>query len=190
MIRALIAIVASAPMLGFVLAWGSKYLVGAQGVPKLDVGHYLWLPPLVFDVGAVAFGDLASRRRARTRDGSSPRALFAIATVLGTCLALLAFAATPWQAMAIAAVALFGAGGLYTLATADLLGRMPGAGIARAGGVLACAQSLALVIMNPLVGAAVDHAHSYVGVVIAIGAWVVPGSLVWLLWRPTYSRSA
>src|SRR5215212_4629012 len=82
-IRALVAIFAAAPIFGFVNGWGAKYLNHTFGVSQEHVGHYLWLPPLVFDTGAILFGDLASRQR--RPEGAPPRLLFAIAVPLCAC---------------------------------------------------------------------------------------------------------
>jgi hypothetical protein len=77
-----------------------------------------------------------------------------------------------------------GGGAVYTLVTADLLSRMPKESVSFAGGILAGAQSLALIILNPLVGSAVERYESYDQVTMAIGLWAIPGAVVWLLWRP------
>src|SRR5262249_30743787 len=152
--------------------WGAKYLALTFGVKQGAVGHYLWLPPLAFDAGAVLFGDLASR---------APRAscaLYAIAIALGASIGLFPLAHTPWQAMAFALLALAGAGGLYTLVTADLLARISSETVSFAGGVIAGAQLLALIIMSPIVGASVRATDSYTNATITLGLWVLPGSLI------------
>ncbi len=105
MIRALIGIVAVAPVTGFLGAWGAKYLVRDLGLQQQDVGAYLWLPPLMFDLGAIAFGDAASRQR---RGGAPPRLLHAISMVLCASFALLPLARGPWDAMMILGIALAG----------------------------------------------------------------------------------
>lgn len=182
MLRALVAIFAAAPAIGFVLQWGAKVLARTYGVAQEDVGHYLWLPPLVFDAGAFAFGDLASRLP--RAPGAPPRALVAIAMTIGATVALAPLAATPWQLTALFAFAMAGGGGLYTLVTADLLSRVPEARVSLASGVLAGAQSLALILAGPLIGWSVDDRHDYVAVTITLGAWLVPGTLAWLAWKP------
>lgn len=184
MLRALVAIFAAAPIFGFALGWGSKYLNRTFGVVQEDVGAYLWLPPLAFDAGAILFGDLASRQRRRRAEGGPPRLLFAIAIPPAAGLGLLPLATTPWEAIALIGLAMAGGGGLYTLVTADLLSRMPPSSVSFAGGIMAGAQSLALILMGPLVGAAIDHYQSYDVAAQALGLWVLPGSLAWLLWRP------
>ena len=177
-IRALLGVFAAAPLVGFVQGFGSKYLQLTFLVEQGGVGHYLWLPPLAFDAGAILFGDLASRF------GGSIRVLYTIAIALGASIALMAFADTPWQSMQYAATGLAGAGGLYTLITADLLERSAAQHVSFTGGIIAGAQSLALIAMGPIVGASVDATHAYTWATIGIGAWVLPGSLIWLVWRP------
>jgi hypothetical protein len=49
----------------------------------------------------------------------------------------------------------------YALVTSDLLARMPAGSVSFAGGILAGAQSLALIIANPLIGRAVDRIGNF-----------------------------
>lgn len=182
MVRALLAVFAVAPIAGFALGWGAKYLATTFAVAQEDIGHYLWLPPLLFDAGAIVFGDLASRQRRPA--GVPPRALFAVALVLAATLALLPAATSPWTAMGILGAAMVGAGAAYTFVTADLLARVPPASVSLAGGIMAGAQSLALIVAEPLIGWSIDSHGHYDVVTVALGALVVPGSLAWLLWRP------
>jgi hypothetical protein len=182
MLRALLGIVAVAPVLGFFQAWGALYLGRAFGVGQAGVGGYMWMPPLMLDLGAIAFGDFASRQRRGA--GVPPLLLHAIAAVMTASLALLPLARTPWDAMTIIGVGMAGGGAVYTLVTADLLGRMPAASVSFAGGILAGAQSLSFIVVNPLIGRAVGATGDYDTVALALGAWVIPGSLAWQLWRP------
>ncbi len=182
MIRALIAIVAIAPIVGFLQAWGAKYLVRTFHLGQKDVGAYLWLPPLALDVGAIAFGHFASRQR--RGEGVPPRALFAVGLVLVASFAMLPLATSPWAGVAVISIAMCGGGAIYTLVTADLLGRVPPTSIAFAGGILAGAQSLSHIVAGPLVGASVAATSSFDTAALVLGLWSVPGTLVWLLWRP------
>jgi hypothetical protein len=136
----------------------------------------------VFDLAAITFGDLASRQR--RRDGAPPRLLFAIGIAAAAVLGLLARAGTPWQAMCVMAVAMGGGGIMYTLTTSDMLARMPPNSVSFAGGVLAGAQSLALIIANPLIGRVVDNLHSYDAIGFGLAGWAMPGALIWLAWTP------
>ena len=72
---------------------------------------------------------------------------------------------------------------MYTLTTADLLSRVPGGVVSFAGGVIACAQSLAFIIVSPIIGATVDASGSYDTAAISLGLWSIPGALVWIAWK-------
>ena len=182
MIRALIAVFACTPVLAFFTSWGAKFLVGTFQLKQQDVGHYLWLPPLCFGAGTFMFGDLSSRLSRAAH--APPRALFAIAMVFASMIVLLPSADTPWHAMAITGVAIAGGGGLLALSTADLLSRVPPEVVAAASGTLAGAQSLAYIAVSPVIGSLVQHFHDYDAATLVLGAWVLPGSLIWLAWRP------
>jgi hypothetical protein len=185
-LRAVAVVVASAPAISFALIWGSKFLSRTHGVPQASVATYLWLPPLAFDVGSVLFGDLASRRqRSRAAAGLDPRAphrlLLGVAAVLGTALALVPLASGPWAATGVVAVSMLGGGGVYAIATADMLQRVGPGEISAASGLTAAAQSITYVVLHPLIGGHVDATGSFTLVAIALGAWVAPGSIVWIL---------
>jgi MFS transporter, ACS family, hexuronate transporter len=181
-LRALIAVFAVAPIFGFPAAWGAKYLTREFHLEQGEMGFQLLVPPLMFDAGAILFGDLASRQR--RPEGVPPRMLFAIGVVLSVALAFLPLATTPWEAILITGVAVAGSGAAYTLITADLLSRMPPGSVSFAGGIMAVAQSLSFVIGNPIIGRVVGNHGNYDAINVAIGLWAIPGSLVWLLWRP------
>ena len=182
-IRAMIAVIASSPIVLFVEQWSSKYLVGELGVTQEHVGHYLWLPPVWFDLGALAFGHFAARTRILAGT-APPRLLYAIGMVIALALGMASKAGSPWTAVAIMSVAQIGSGALRTLVTADLLSRIPGDAIGLAGAALACAQSIAYIAAGPLIGYAHDHGVAYPTIAVWIAAWLVPGSLVWIAWRP------
>jgi ACS family hexuronate transporter-like MFS transporter len=183
MLRAMLAIFAIAPVSGFILTWGAKYLQAAFGVEQGDIGDYLWLPPIALDVGALGFGDLLARLH-------RPRELFVLALLLGTGIALLPMAGTPWQAVAVFALGMAGTGGMYTIATSQLLTAVPAEQVSFAGGTVAMAQSIALIIATPIMGALVDRgqhlpptAHDLGSVATGLGVWVLPGATAWILWR-------
>jgi hypothetical protein len=76
-----------------------------------------------------------------------------------------------------------GGGGLFALNTADLLSRVPAGAVSTAAGISAGAQGLAYIIANPLVGWGVQSS-GHASVTWALGLWLIPGCLVWLLWPP------
>lgn len=184
-LRGVAVVFASAPMMSFALNWASKYLVQAYGLTQSDVGRYLWIPPALYDIGAIGFGHFASvRARRRRNDGDPPRVLFAMAAVLTTSLALMPLGGTPLAAILIAGIALAGSGGLFALFTADVLARVPRFAVSTAGGIIASAQSIAYIVASPIIGRTVQTTGSYTWIIIGLGLWVIPGSVLWLLWSP------
>jgi ACS family hexuronate transporter-like MFS transporter len=182
--RGMLVVLASAPLLSLLMNWATKILVHDHGLTQRQTGHYLWLPPLFFDAGAVLFGHLASVARARGwSDGGVPRPLLAAA-----CLAMLAglavpFAPTTAHVVAVMCVTMIGGGGLYALPMADVAARVPPGVVATAGGILAAAQSIAHIVANPLIGRSVEATGSYALITLALTLWVVPGCAGWLLWK-------
>ncbi len=183
-LRAAAVVLAVAPFIGVVMNWGAKFLVRHHGLTQMEVGRYLWIPPLLYDAGSVLFGHFASRRAGRVRDGSPARGLCAVAALLCLALVGMPFAPTALSAMLVAGVALVGGGGLFAILSSDMLARVPGRLVSSASGLTAAAQSLSYIIANPLVGKSVDHTQSFTPALLALGVWVVPGCLVWLLWDP------
>jgi ACS family hexuronate transporter-like MFS transporter len=175
-IRALIAVLAVAPTVGFGLAWSAKVLVATFAVDKADVGYYLWLPPLALDLGAIGFGDLLARYR-------TPRRLVCVAVLLAGCIALLPLTSGPWQASVVFALALAGGGGMNTLLTGDLLGKTAGDKVSTTAAVLTAGQSIALIAANPLMGWAADNTGGHQASAIGCALWLVPGVAAWLVWR-------
>jgi ACS family hexuronate transporter-like MFS transporter len=183
-LRAVALVIASAPINGFAINWAAKALTAAHRVPQAAMSHYLWLPPLAFDGGALAAGALASLIE-RGRDPEAPhRGLVCAGALLMCAIGALGLARTPWQSTAVISAAFAGGGMLYALATADMLKRVARAQVAAAGGLTAAAQSLALLVANPLIGRAADRGRGYAGIALALGLLALPGVALWLLWDP------
>lgn len=182
--RGLVLIVASAPAIAFNLLWGSKFLVRGLHVPQSQVDRYLWLPLLMFDLGSVAFGDLAARfaKSPRNPRGGTLPALVALAGVLELFAAAMPWGGSPWGCVALAGVCMVGGGGLFSMLTSDLMARVSPRQVSTAGGLCAAAQSVAYVIANPLIGRSVDHTHGFTVALTALGLWVIPGVLAWIVW--------
>jgi ACS family hexuronate transporter-like MFS transporter len=189
-LRALVAIVGSAPALMFVLNWTSKYLVESWNVPKHDVGDYLVAAPLLFDLGAVGFGWIASSGAARIAGGETRSDLLLVSMLLAASLALAPFATSPAMAIALCAASACGGGGIYALVTADMLARVPVHRTSSASGLTAAAQSLAHVIAGPLVGWTIDRTHGYTAALLALGLVVVPTTLAFVAWPGLSPRKA
>ncbi|MFO0643890.1 MAG: MFS transporter [Polyangiaceae bacterium] len=180
-LRQTFVVLGSAPAILVVLSWYPQLLHETCGVPKHAVGHYLWVPPLAFDVAAIAFGIAASRRdrTAPTKDHAH-HDLLALAALATSTLVLVPFVATPWAKVALGSVSLAGGAGMYVVGTADLLRRIDPRAAALAGGLSAAVQSIVHVTANPAFGAVVDRTHTW-GAVTAVGLAAVPCAALWSL---------
>src|SRR5205823_4939419 len=49
--RAVGGVLATAPVMSFALLWGAKILDRNHGISQLDMRRYMWLPPVLFDLG-------------------------------------------------------------------------------------------------------------------------------------------
>jgi predicted MFS family arabinose efflux permease len=196
-LRAVVAIVGSAPGIMFVLNWTPQYLVERWGMPRLGTRWYLVVPPLLFDIGAVGFGWWASQRERERGTGTAAATatargthtdLFATATVLSALLMFAPLAPSPGIAIALFGAAACGAGGIYVLVTADMLSRVPTDKTSSAGGMTAAAQSLAHIVASPLLGMSIDRTHGYTTALVVLGLVVLPTSLAFALWPGMRSR--
>jgi ACS family hexuronate transporter-like MFS transporter len=181
--RSLMTVIASAPFISFVYTWGTKYLVHDHALTQRQAGKLLAFPPILFDLGAVGFGHLASLARARGAEGV-PRPLLAAAAASMLTGVAAPFVATPERSVAALCVAMLGAGGVYALSMTDMAARVPPGMVSTAGGMGAAAQSVAQIAANFAIGASVMRTHSYTFIVVALTAWVIPGTVLWLSWRP------
>jgi ACS family hexuronate transporter-like MFS transporter len=182
-LRAGALVLALSPMFAFVLLWGAELLHGSFDVAQEDVGHYLWLPPLFFDVGAVTFGVLASRYATRHGAERSPVGIALVSLAMAMAVGLLPLCASPWQVTIALGVAMAGGSGLFAILTADMIGRVGPGLAASAGGVTAAAQSLAYIVANPLIGRSADALGGYDAVAICNAVWMLPGAAIWLATR-------
>jgi ACS family hexuronate transporter-like MFS transporter len=178
--RACLLVIATSSLFAFVLLWGSKLLHDALGVAQADVRRYLWLPPILFDLGAVAFGHLASEHTRRTGQARAPRGIVLVAALLASVLAAVPLCTSPWQVTITMGVAMAGGAGLFAILTAEMVASVGPALAATAGGATASAQSITYIVANLLIGVVVDRTHGYSVIVPAIAALVLPGTLAWL----------
>jgi len=181
-----------ASSLGTVFEWYDFFLVGAlaseisrhffSGVNPTAAFIFTLLSFAagfaVRPLGAIVFGDLFARTR-------RPRMLAVIAMLMAMCSALVPFTDTPWTSIAVGSIMIAGGGALYTVVTADVMTRVPPDSVSVVGGLIAAGQSLAIIIVSPIVGSLVETYQSYDVVLWGIAVWIVPGMLVWLLWKPT-----
>ena len=184
LVRQTFIVLGSAPAMLIVLSWFPQFLVEACHVKKEAVGHYLWLPPLVFDVAAVTFGLLASLRDTKLdREGGEKSAshtgLVLIAALFTATLMLAHVVEGPWARVALGSLSMAGGAGMYVIGTADMLRRVEPRDAALASGISAAVQSIVHVIANPLVGTVVDRTHAW-GYVLALGLLALPCAIAWI----------
>jgi ACS family hexuronate transporter-like MFS transporter len=187
-LRAVMLVCFSAPALMFGINWSSKYLAHEFALSQDALARYLWVPMVLFDLGAVGFGAIASRIDAgvlRANPAAERRShvlLIVIGGVLGGTIAAVPLVHSPWLATGLISTTMAGGGALFALLTADMLARVHPSHVSTAAGLTASAQSLAYVVAGPLVGRAFDAAHSYSGVLLVLGAIVPPAALAWCVW--------
>ena len=178
-LRGSLVVAAAAPITMIMLLWGTKYLVRDHGLSQAETGRYLWMPALLFGTGSMIFGELRARS-ARTRSNARPaKRLMALAMAMSALIAVVPSAQDPQTCVLIASVAMAGAGGLYTLATNDMLSQAPTGKVASTSSFTTLTQSLMYIVIGPVIGRFVEIAGSYHWVMIAAGMWVFPGCLYW-----------
>jgi ACS family hexuronate transporter-like MFS transporter len=183
--RGLVGLLAVVPASAFMMSWEAKFYVRETHLTQGSLAPYLMTSAVLYDAGALLFGDLASRRLSRLAargDASPHRVLFAIGALLAASgTVVLSGAHAPAVALVGMALGATGRGAIVTLANSDTLARMPQRTVAAAAGVIASVQSLGAVVVNPVIGA-VAQRHGYGGVVLALGAWAVPLAVAWIAW--------
>jgi len=178
--RGSFVVAAAAPITTIMLLWGTKYLVSDHGLSQAQTGHYLWLPALLFGSGSILFGELRSRTVRSRAHRRPPRVLMMIATALALLMAAVPYAHGPVTCILISSLAMCGAGGLYTLATSDMLAFAPRGSVPATTGLTTLTQSLVYIIVSPIIGKVVELSGNYRWVMVGAGLWVLPGSLFWL----------
>jgi len=180
--RGLVGLFAVVPASALMMAWEAKVYVRQAHLAQGDLTFYLMTSAVLYDAGALLFGDLASRRARARGDGSPHRALFAAGAGFAAAgMATLAFAHAPFAVLAGMSLGALGRGAIVTLANSDTLARMPQRAVAAAAGVIASAQSLGAIVVNPLIGSVVQT-RGYAPIALAIAAWTVPLAIAWLAW--------
>jgi len=180
-LRGSLLVAAAAPITLVMLIWAAKYMVATHKVPQRHLGEYLWLPALLFGLGSLLFGELRARSAKTRASARPPRVLVAQATLLCAIFAFVPFAYGPVACVAIASVAMLGAGGLYTLATSDMLAHTPRQSVPSTTGFTTLVQSLIYIVMSPIIGKCVEYFGNYDWVMICSGLWVLPFTIIWLV---------
>ena len=92
--------------------------------------------------------------------------------------------------MIMTMIAMGGAGGLYTLATSDMLAFAPRGSVPATTGLTTLTQSLVYIIVSPIIGKLVELSGNYRWVMVGAGLWVLPGCLFWLAHASLQKRAA
>jgi MFS family permease len=180
-LRGSLLVAGAAPVTLIMLIWAAKYLVRDHGLSQLELARYLWLPALANGCGSLIFGELRARS-ARTRSSARPpRSLVAIAMVLTSLIAAVPSMHGPTACVVVASTAMLGAGGLYTLASSDMLAHAPRRLVPSIASFTTITQSIVYIVLSPIIGKLVQHFGDYHWVMFGAGLWVLPGSLYWLV---------
>lgn len=188
-VRAIVALLGSAPLLMFVINWTSQYLVEDWHLPKHEISGLLMVPPLLFDAGAVAFGFWTSALESKHPHRTHRLAIF-VATALAATLAIAPLMPTPALATTVFGLSAAGGGGVYVIVTADMLARVPASRAATASGMTAAAQSIAHIVSSPLAGWAIDRSGGYTSTLVVLGLVAIPASLLFAYWPVGDTRRA
>lgn len=193
-LRALFGILASAPVMLFAINWAPQYLNEARHIPQNDVSHYVWMVPLLFDIGSLGFAYAGSRRdRIAAAAGSETKRthwdLFLAAAVVTTALAFVDRASGPRSSMFVLGIGTAGCGGFYALLTADMMSRVPKERASSAGGLSAAAQSVTHIILAPLFGKYIDRTKDFGGMMTILGMMTLPAVLPYILTARREHRS-
>jgi ACS family hexuronate transporter-like MFS transporter len=178
--RGSFVVAAAAPITTVMLLWGTKYLVSDHGLKQAETGHYLWMPALLFGSGSILFGELRSRTVRSRAHLRPPRGLMAMATALALLMAAVPYVHGPLASVVLCSFSMCGAGGLYTLATSDMLAFAPRGSVPATTGLTTLTQSLVYIIVSPIIGKIVELSGNYRWVMTGAGLWVLPGCLFWL----------
>ncbi len=179
--RAVVLVIATSPVANFVLNWTAKLLGALYGMGPGDLKKYAWIPPVLFDVGSLAFGFLAARALGSPR---AQRALFVAGAAAAATLPLAVFVGHPIATAVFAGIAIGGVGGLFAMLTADMLGRVRRSEVSAAGGITAAAQSLAYIVSGPLIGYSIDATGRYTLASIALAFFAPLGVVLWFVLEP------
>jgi hypothetical protein len=114
----------------------------------------------------------------------------ALAMFMAALMAVVPSAHDPQTCVLLASLAMAGAGGLYTLATNDMLSQAPTGKVASTSSFTTLTQSLIYIIVSPVIGRMVEVFGSYRWVMIGAGLWAFPGCLYWFVQAWWSSRSS
>jgi ACS family hexuronate transporter-like MFS transporter len=180
-LRGSLLVAAAAPVTLIMLIWSAKYLVTDHHLAQRQLGLYLWMPALMFGLGSLGYGELRARSTKTRATARPPKELVAQAACLCMTMSLVPLMDGPKACIIVASTAMLGAGGLYTLATSDMLAHTPRPMVASTAGITTFAQSLVYIIASPIFGKCIQVSGHYDWVMIGAGLWVLPWTCYWLI---------
>lgn len=182
MLRGLVGLATIIPVSTFTLQWGAKFFA-AHHVGKAAYATYLLASGIAYDVGAIGFGDLASRR-ARKHGAAPHRLLLGLSTAFAAAgIAGMALASEEVALVAFLVAMSIGRGGYTAIVNADTLARLHDNEIATGAALIASAQSVIILAVNPIIGASVDATATYTPSMLGIAAFTVLPFTAWAVWR-------
>jgi len=148
---------------------------------QASLGHLLWIPPLGWEIGYLAFGALAGRKSmALTR---YPGLFFAALSVLSLNAAAIPFTHSLPLVMALLFFSMFLGGGFVVLSLSQGLAAQRNAKPGLLAGTCVAVWSIAVAVIMPLVGRMFDH-RQYGHAFLLFALMPAIGTLLWQTVRP------
>lgn len=182
--RCALLVAAFSPSSSLIVLWGAKLLVKHYHLTQGDIGKYLWIPAVAFDVGALGFGDLVSRRRKPRKRFRSEKMLVALAAACIFAIILVPRASSIGVAILMMGIVKIGAGGLLILAISEHVPKIPKHRASVIGAVVASSQAFMFVVTSILTGKTVQATHSYHRISLITAAWIIPCVALWFYTAP------
>jgi MFS family permease len=162
---------------------------------QASLGHLLWIPPLGWEIGYLAFGALADKQSMAL--ARSPGVIFAALSAFSLSAAAIPFTHSLPLVMALLFFSMFLGGGFVVLSLSQGLAdstptsqiqacRGPRQRNAKPGflaGTCVAAWSIAVAVLMPLIGRMFDH-HQYRQAFLLFALMPAIGTLLWQSLRP------
>jgi ACS family hexuronate transporter-like MFS transporter len=157
------------------------YLARELHLSQSSLGHVLWIPPLGWEIGYLAFGTLADKRSVELKN--HPGKVFAILAALSLAMAAIPYLHSVAAVMALLIFSMFVAGGFVVLSLSHGLAALNNANPGFLSGCCAAAWSVAVAIVMPVIGRMFDLSRY------DVAFWMVAvipaaGLLLWAVLRP------
>jgi len=139
---------------------------------QASLGHLLWIPPLGWEIGYLAFGRLSDNKLMPI--ARRPGAVFAALSICGLTMAVIPYLNSLVAVMVLLWIAMFIAGGFVVLSLSQGLAAQRGTNPGLLAGICVAAWSVAVAVLMPVIGDMFDqrqytHAFWLVAIMPAIG---------------------